>query len=293
MVAALLTLMRSALKGAMALALLIMIGAVVGWFLYRDRPLSESYVAVVTIEGPIVTASPWIDQIRELSRDEWVKGVVIRVDSPGGGVGASSELYQAIAKLDERLPVYASMGDVAASGGYYAAMGARKIFAAEGSITGSIGVLMEHADLSALLKWARVDAQTLKSGKYKDIGSPNRPMTAEEKKYIESLLAELHGQFKDVVSVSRRLPIETVNDLAQGQVFSGKMAQSLGLVDEIGTLNDAMDAVAKEAGLDADYHYEMIGDDDEWWMRLATKAMMHMDHIASRLAMASGERWRY
>lgn len=200
-------------------------------------------VGLVTIEGTIFSSDQTIEDLETFRKDDDIKGVVVRVESPGGSVAASQEIYEAIKKLSATKPAVVSMGSVAASGGYYVSCGATRVIANPGTVTGSIGVRMEHVMLRDLLEWAKIHHETLKSGEYKDIGTFDRPMTPEERAIIEAVLKDLHGQFKEAVAASRKLDIATVDGFADGRVFSGKTALEMGLVDELGGLTQAMDAV--------------------------------------------------
>lgn len=206
-------------------------------------------VAVVEVLGGIFDAKPVTEMLQDLKKDDDAKAVVLRVDSPGGSVSASQEIFDAVKSLKEKKPVVVSMGTVAASGGYYIAAPANKIVANAGTITGSIGVRMEILNVEDLMQWARLKPQTLKSGALKDVGSPTRPMTPEEKAYLQSLLVAMHMQFKKAVAESRGLSLETVDALADGRVFTGEEAKENKLVDELGSLERAVKIAADLAGV--------------------------------------------
>jgi protease-4 len=205
-------------------------------------------VAVVEIEGAIMDAKKEVKMIREIEKKDSIKGVVVYVNSPGGAPAPSQEIYRALKKLDEIKPVVASLGTVAASGGYWVALGARKIVSNPGTVTGSIGVLMEMANLEKLLEWAKVERYLLKAGKYKDIGSPFKPLGDEERKILKSSLDDIHRQFKEAVSAGRDLPMQIVDVLADGRPYTGRQALESKLVDQMGGLYDAAELVKKEAG---------------------------------------------
>lgn len=206
-------------------------------------------VGLVRIEGTIVEPMDMLKEIDEYRKDDDIKAVVVRIESPGGAVSASQELYTEIKKLSLKKPVVASMGSVAASGGYYAALGATKIVANPGTITGSIGVRMDHVNLGDLLRWAKIGHETLKSGRLKDIASPDRPMTEEEKRILEGLISDIHRQFKEAVGTSRGLSEEVVDVLADGRVYSGADAMLKGLVDLQGDYFDAVKLAGELAGI--------------------------------------------
>jgi protease-4 len=192
-----------------------------------------------------------------------VKAVIVRIDSPGGAVGPSQEIFEEILRVDKDKkkgkPIYASLGSIAASGGYYVASAARKIYSNSGTLTGSIGVIMQLVDVSKLMEWAKIVSNTLKAGKYKDIGQPTRPITAEEKKLIENLLEGVHKQFVRDILKRRKDKIKgDIWKLAQGQIFSGEEAKTFGLVDEIAGLYEAGRRIHKELGLKGDPDLKFI-----------------------------------
>lgn len=207
-------------------------------------------IAVIEVIG-VITASEEINRnLKNFLDDDRVKAIVLRIDSPGGEVAPSQEIYEEVKKATELKPVVVSMGSVAASGGYYIAAPAQKIFANPGSITGSIGVIMEFANYEELLKKIGWHNDVIKSGQHKDIGSPNRPMTAADRQILQSLINDVHDQFVTAVAEGRKLDASTVNKLSDGRIFTGRQAQSVGLVDELGNLEDAIDAAAELAGIE-------------------------------------------
>ena len=206
-------------------------------------------VAVLKIEDVIIDDQDYLESLSKIKEDKQVKAVVVRIDSPGGAVGPSQEIYSELRKLNKDMPVIASIGSVGASGGYYIACAARKIFANPGTITGSIGVVAEFASYEKLLEWAKVDVEVIKSGKYKDVGSPFREMTDEDREYMQGLMNSVYTQFKSAVAESRNLDMAEVDKIADGKVFTGEQAKQLKLIDETGTMNDAIDLAAKTAGI--------------------------------------------
>lgn len=205
-------------------------------------------VALVTLDEPILSSEEIVRQIKKYRENKSVKAIVVRVNSPGGGVAASQEIYEEVKKTRESgKPVVVSMGEVAASGGYYVSLGANKIVANPGTLTGSIGVIIQYLQVEELMKKIGVDAPTYKSGKYKDIGSPFRRSTEEEKKFFDQLIANVYEQFVDVVVAERKLDRKKVLQYADGRVFTGKQAVEYGFVDTLGTLEDAV-ALAGEMG---------------------------------------------
>jgi protease IV len=206
-------------------------------------------IAVVEVLGGIFDSKPITEQLRDLRKDNEAKAVVLRVDSPGGSVGASEEIFEAVKSLKDKKPVVVSMGSVAASGGYYIAAPANRILANAGTITGSIGVRMELMNVQDLLNWAKLKPMTLKAGALKDAGSPTRPMTPEERAYLEAILKEMHTQFKKAVAENRGISPKDIDALADGRVFTGEEAVANKLVDEIGSLDRAVEVAADLAHL--------------------------------------------
>ena len=206
-------------------------------------------VGVVEINSIISNSREVIKGIRSFVEDAGVKAIVLRVDSPGGGVGASQEIYREVVKAREVKTVVASFGGVAASGGYYVACGADKIMANPGTITGSIGVVMQFANLEELFKKIGYKGYVIKSGTHKDVGSPFREMTPEEKELLQEVIDTVHQQFIRAVAEGRKLPMEKVAAIADGRIFSGEQALALGLVDELGNLEDTIDMAAQMAGV--------------------------------------------
>ena len=213
---------------------------------------SGNQVASLELEGIIADSGDFLDQLKEYGNRSGVKSVVVRINSPGGGVAASQEIYEAIKKFRSETDkkVVVSMSSVAASGGYYIACGADKIFANPGTVTGSIGVIAEWYNYGDLLRWAKMQNVVIKSGDFKDAGSATRPLTDEERAYFQSLIGDMYDQFVAAVAESRNLQKDQVRKLADGRVYTGQQALKYGLVDELGTLQDAIDAAAKLGGID-------------------------------------------
>jgi len=202
-------------------------------------------IAVIEIKGPIVESSEIVDQFDRLEKNEDIPGVLVRIDSPGGGVGASQEMYQAVKRIKKTKKVVVSMGGVAASGGYYIAVAADKIVANPGTITGSIGVLMDYTNVERLLDFLKVHAELLTAGKMKDVGSPLKPLSETDRAYLVGILQNMHAQFKKAVQEGRGLTPEKVDEIADGRIFTGEQALAEGLVDQLGNQQDAVDLLAK------------------------------------------------
>lgn len=206
-------------------------------------------LALVRIEGVITESEDIVRQIKKYREDSSIKGIVLRIDSPGGAVGPSQEIYKEVLKTTEGKKVVASMGGLAASGGYYIASAANRIFANPGTITGSIGVIMAFSNFEELMKKLGLKTTVIKSGKFKDVGSPVRELTEEERKILQNVSDDIHGQFIEAVAKGRNLKIESVKELADGRIFSGRQAKESGLIDELGTLEDAISYATKLAGI--------------------------------------------
>ena len=213
-------------------------------------PLFGPRVAIVELEGIITDVDDILRDLKSHRENPSVKAVVIRINTPGGVVGPTQELYDAIVKTRQAgKPVVASLGAVAASGGYYAAVACDQIYANRGTLTGSIGVIMQLANVEQLMKKVGVDYVVVKAGAYKDVGNIARAMTPEERRVLQALLDDVHGQFIDAVAAGRKLSREEVLRFADGRVFSGVQAKDLKMVDAFGGLEDAVLAAGKLAGL--------------------------------------------
>jgi protease IV len=207
-------------------------------------------VAIVELEGVIIEVDDVVRELKAHRENPTVRAVVMRINSPGGVVAPTQELHDAVRRLrDAGKPVVASLGAVAASGGYYVAVGCDQIYANRGTLTGSIGVIMQLPNLEQLMKKIGVDYVVVKAGQFKDVGNIARPMTVEERRVMQALLDDVHGQFIDAVAAGRKLSREEVVRFADGRVFSGAQAKELRMVDALGGLEDAVQAAAKLAGI--------------------------------------------
>lgn len=216
-------------------------------------------IAVIEITGPIMESKKIIEDLLVTENDKSIKAIIIRIDSPGGAVGPTQEIYEEIRRIDKDKPVYASFGTIAASGGYYIGAAARKIYANAGTLTGSIGVIMQFMDLSKLYEFAKVSPETIKSGVYKDAGDPSRALTPEEKQLLTGMVGEVHEQFRKDILLVRKDKIK--GDFiahTQGQVFSGEEAKKLGLVDEIGGLWSAGRKIHEEMKIKSKFGLRFI-----------------------------------
>jgi protease-4 len=213
------------------------------------RLVGGSGVGLVEVKGLIIDSQEVVRELNDFRKDDNVKAVVLRIDSPGGVVGPSQEIFAEVKKLAARKKVVVSMGSIAASGGYYIAAPASLILANPGTITGSIGVLMRFSNLEGLMGKIGMKSFTLKTGKFKDVGSPVRPMTGQDKAMLQNVIDSTHGQFVKAVAEGRRLPIGDVRAIADGRIFTGEQAMALKLVDRLGTLQDAVEEAGRLAGI--------------------------------------------
>lgn len=254
-------------------------------------------VGVIEVTGTIMDSKKTLKELNAFAEKDHIKAIVLRIDSPGGAVGPSQEIYDAVKRIKAKKKIVASMGSLAASGGYYIACATDKIYANPGTLTGSIGVIMEMPNVQGLLKWAGVEMNTIKAGKLKDSGSPFRDMTPEERDYFEGVLADVHGQFIDAVASGRKLTVEEVKPLADGRIFSGRQAKEAKLVDELGGIEAAVADAAKLGGIsgepkteypkkDRKLLRELMGDDDADAETFVQKALGRFAGVSMQYRMA-------
>lgn len=206
-------------------------------------------IGVVEIEGVIADGKDVMEDIVKFKEDEGMRGVIVRINSPGGSVGPSQEIFQELRKLAAKKKVYVSAGSVCASGGYYVASAAEKIYANPSTITGSIGVIMEQVVAEELLKKIGIQPNTIKAGKFKDVGSPFRKMEDSERAYFQQIVDGIHEQFIQDVATARKMPVDTVKRLSDGRIYTGSQAKELGLIDGIGTFYDVVDNLKNALGI--------------------------------------------
>lgn len=225
-------------------------------FVYTSTSLegSGNRIGLVKIEGVILESSDTIDEILDFRDNDGIQAIILRIDSPGGGVVPSQEIYEEVLKIRQKgeKKVVVSMGTVAASGGYYIASASDQIVANPGTLTGSIGVIMELANLEGLMDKIGVESVVIKSGKNKDVGSPFREMAPEDRALLQRLMDDVHNQFIEAVAGGRGLELDQVREMADGSVFTGLQAKDLGLVDEIGNLQDTIELTAELAGIEGE-----------------------------------------
>jgi protease-4 len=233
------------LLGLFALLLIMTFTAV----LFRNNiPLGQR-VGLIRIEGPILDSRQAIDELKEYAKDSSVKAIVLRIDSPGGAVAPSQEIYEEVRKAVLKKKIVVSMGSVAASGGYYIAAPASRIVANPGTLTGSIGVIMEIPNVEGLMHKLGVKTEVVKSGRHKDIASMFRGIRKEERQILQNVLDNVHDQFITAVAEGRKMVRDDVVKIADGRIFTGEQALKIGLVDEMGNLEDAVKTAAKLSGI--------------------------------------------
>jgi len=215
--------------------------------IFKEKDFGKPQIGVLQIKGVILESEEYLMAIKEMAKKDSIKAIVVRIDSPGGSVGASQEIFEELKKTRRIKPVVVSMGSVAASGGFYVALGGEKIFASPGTITGSIGVVLELPNIEKLLKKIGVETETIKSGAYKDTGSIYRPLTPEERKYLVQKVKLIHDQFIRTISEERKISLEKVKEIADGRIFTGEEALALGLIDKLGNFWDAVEEAKKMA----------------------------------------------
>ncbi len=273
---------------AIGVLLACLFAAVAAWRSSGDggkvaRPGGGAKIAVIRVEGVLsggASADGWnasgvgaetlARQLSEARRDPEVKAVLLRINSPGGSVAAAEEVAREIARFKQSgKPIVASMGDMAASAGYWLAASCDKVYANHATLTGSIGVYVPYLNLEGLYEKLGVKQDKIKSGLHKDILSPDRPMTPAEREILQTMVAEMYEAFVAVVSEGRKLPPDAVRKLADGRIYTGRQAKALGLVDELGNFQDAVIATGLLAGLGEQPEVREMESDQPWrrWLR--------------------------
>ena len=227
-------------------------------------------IGVVAIEGVISSelAERTVRQLTKYGDDASIKAIVLRIDSPGGGVASSQELYEEVKRVRSAGKlVVASMGSVAASGGYYVACVADRIFANAGTVTGSIGVIVQLANASELLHKVGIESTVITSGPFKDSGNPTRPLRPEERQVFQALVDDVYQQFIEAVAQGRNLPLDEVRQAADGRIYTGRQAKDLHLIDQLGSLHDAIRYAASRIGIVGKPKLVQEGKERLWWLR--------------------------
>lgn len=247
---------------------LLLFLAVVGFLkIFKGAVSFEKGIGILQMEGAFWISEEWVEEIEAFRKNSQIAGVVVRIQSPGGTVAASQEIFEALKRLKAVKPVVASMGTIAASGGLYIAMAADTIVADPGTLTGSIGVRMQHLNLEELFKFAKIRYETIKSGRLKDLASISRSMTEEERGLLEEMMTEIHDQFKTAVAESRKLKLSEVEKFADGRIFTGAKAKELGLVDVIGDMGKAIEIVKEKTGLKGEPKLIYSKESGPWWIK--------------------------
>ena len=232
----------------LGLFMLLIVVSLIFVMFQKNIPIGER-LALIRVEGPILDSKDTIDELKDYVKDPSIKAIVLRIDSPGGAVAPSQEIYEEVRKAVIKKKVIVSMGSVAASGGYYVAAPATKIIANPGTLTGSIGVIMEIPNFEGLMNKLGVKTEVVKSGRYKDIASVFRGIKKEDREILQAVLDNVHEQFITAVVEGRKMLRDDVKKIADGRIFTGEQALKAGLIDELGNLEDAIKAAAKLSGI--------------------------------------------
>ncbi len=243
---------RTLLYFALGLVALVVLSSLFGRYL-SDVGFGgdNGKIALVEISGQIADSRDVVRQLSKYRRDDDIKAILLRINSPGGAVAPSQEIYDEVLRVRaDKKKIYASMGSLAASGGYYIAVAADRIYANPGTLTGSIGVIMAFGNAEKLMEKIGLEPQVVKSGKYKDVGSPARKMTAEEHVYLQHVVDDVHQQFIDAVAKGRNMSTKEARKLADGRVFTGRQALELKMVDEMGGLEDVIVKLGDAVGIE-------------------------------------------
>ena len=240
-------------------------------------------VGVLEIDGTIDDSRGVLSELKRFKEAPWVKAIVVRIDSPGGAVAPTQEIFDELQKTKKSKPLIASMGGMATSGGYYIATACEKIVANPGTLTGSIGVIMQLNNVEELMKKIGVKGYNIKSGANKDIGSPFQPLSPEGREILQALVDNVHSQFVSAVAKGRGMNEAQVRKLADGRVYSGAQAKELGLVDQFGTLDDAIEFAAKRVGLEENPTvYYSNPEQERWWEKVFFAAIGRRLPISQR-----------
>lgn len=259
------------------LILLLLTGiGVFGAALGSNGLMSGQRIALVAVSGPIMDPEPALEWIRKVERDPMIAGVLLRVDSPGGGAAASQEIYSALRTLAQKKPVAVSMGSLAASGGLMVSMAGGRVFANASTVTGSIGVRMDIPQLQGLMGKIGVGQETITTAPYKDAGSYMRPLSNEQRDYFKKVLDDMHQQFVDIVADGRHMDHARAAALANGKIFTGREAVQLGLVDELGGQQVALAWLSEQCGVPAERKL-VTRPKEGGWLPRSLKTMLGVD----------------
>ena len=271
--------------GFAAAFLLVLVGFL-GLFAVADGAFDgdEPVIGLIRVESEIFDAKPVLDQVERLRKLEGLGGVLVRIDSPGGAIGASQEIYMALREFRaDSVPVAVTMGNLGASGGFYVSLAGDRVFALPGTITGSIGVISQFPEATELLDKVGLRFHTVKTGDLKDAGSPFRPMNEKDKASFDRLIGEMFDQFVGDVAAERGLSRDSVLSLADGRVLSGREAVAAGLADTLGTWHDALAWLRAEAGLDEETPVHEALPPKSWYERMIDYSTRTLAPVGSRL----------
>lgn len=228
----------------------LLISSLISHSVKTDIFSSKEGVGIIELKGLMVSSEQILKDLREFRNNPDVKSIVLRIESPGGAVGAAQEIYREVKRTSGQKPVVASMGSMGASGGYYAALGADNIIANPGTMTGSIGVIVKFPNLEGLFEKIGYKSEVIKSGPLKDVGASDRPLSEEERILMQDLIDNVYNQFVRDIAAARDMPEETISELADGRIFTGEQALAVGLIDNLGNFTDAIFLAAELGGLD-------------------------------------------
>ncbi|HXH10530.1 MAG TPA: signal peptide peptidase SppA [Alphaproteobacteria bacterium] len=268
------------------------------WLLSGDAGGADSgtKIAIVSIEGIISSelAEKTVRQLEKYGEDPTIKAMVLRIDSPGGGVASSQEIYAAVKRLrDDGKLVVASLGSLAASGGYYVACAAERIFANPGTITGSIGVIVQLANVEELLQKVGISSTAITSGPFKDSGNPTRPLRPEDRQVFQTLVDDIYQQFVETVAQDRHLPAPQVLQIADGRIYTGRQAKELNLVDELGALQEAVAYVTSALGIIGKAKVVEQERESLWWLKFVLEQLPGASTLQSFSAMDAVVQYRW
>lgn len=234
---------------------------------------SKPDIAVIEVNDVIIESKKIVKDLKKYEEKDSIKAIILKINSPGGAVGATQEIYDEVKRIKKKKKIVASFESVAASGGYYIACPAHKIVANPGTLTGSIGVILNLFNIQDVLKWAKIKKTVIKSGKFKDIGSATKEMTTAERKLLQTLSDNIHDQFKKAVSESRNIPLKKLNKIADGRILTGEQAKKHGLIDELGNISKAIEIAKDLAGIKGkpNVYYPKKKSEDIWELILDSK----------------------
>lgn len=258
----------------------------------KMETIGKNSILKLNLHGVILNGKKFLKNLKEYRDDKNVKALLIDIQSPGGAVGPSQEIFLELRRFKEKTskPVICVATNLIASGAYYAAMACDKLVVTPGALVGSIGVIMEFANLEQLYSWAKISRYSITSGKFKDAGAEYRPMSTDERQLFQEMISEVYGQFRAAVKEGRKLDDETLTNYADGRVFTGDTAVNLKFADQLGTLEDAIELAAKSANLGTDFKVvEPTGKQDRWWSFFADDKQDDLNSLDNKNLSLSGK----